>query len=277
MFTWSLGGRRRRPCGHDLVGVHVRGGARAGLEHVDRELVVVLARGDLVAGGGDAAGQLLRRAARARLFTRAAAALMRPSICTTAAGTVSPDTGKFSTALRVSAPQSSWLKSCSSGAVPMVLSRVPSPSRCGPPARPRGMTAIRCRPSRPPAPGGGSARRAGSGGSPAPLRTAPTRYPSSGPRRSRGLRPPAWPARRRSARSDPSSGPGRRRRSAPKHSDIGVPSTRTGSGAAFSASRIAFGAARHPPGGRWPRRSPRRGRHGQPRGECSEAAHRCRC
>ena len=48
-------------------------------------------------------------------FTRAAAALIRPSMCTTAAGTGSPDTGKFSTALRVSPPQSSWLKSCSLG------------------------------------------------------------------------------------------------------------------------------------------------------------------
>jgi hypothetical protein len=40
-------------------------------------------------------------------FVRAAAALIRPSQCTTGAGTRSPDTGKFSTALRVSAPQSS--------------------------------------------------------------------------------------------------------------------------------------------------------------------------
>src|SRR5262245_56885605 len=40
-------------------------------------------------------------------FTRAAAALMRPSQCATGAGIGSPETGKFSTALRVSPPQSS--------------------------------------------------------------------------------------------------------------------------------------------------------------------------
>jgi hypothetical protein len=40
-------------------------------------------------------------------FTRAAAALIRPSQRATAAGIGSPETGKFSTALRVSGPQSS--------------------------------------------------------------------------------------------------------------------------------------------------------------------------
>ena len=40
-------------------------------------------------------------------FTRAAAALIRPSQRATGAGIGSPLTGKFSTALRVSAPQSS--------------------------------------------------------------------------------------------------------------------------------------------------------------------------
>ena len=40
-------------------------------------------------------------------FTRAASALMRPSQRTTGAGTVSPDTGKFSIAFVVSDPQSS--------------------------------------------------------------------------------------------------------------------------------------------------------------------------
>jgi hypothetical protein len=42
--------------GDHLVGVHVRGGARARLEDVDRKLVVELPRGDPVAGGGDALG-----------------------------------------------------------------------------------------------------------------------------------------------------------------------------------------------------------------------------
>ena len=40
-------------------------------------------------------------------LTRAAAPLIRPSQRTTGRGTRSPDTGKFSTALRVSPPQSS--------------------------------------------------------------------------------------------------------------------------------------------------------------------------
>ena len=44
--------------GDHLVGVHVRGGARAGLEDVDRELVVVLALGDRLAGGGDPLGDV---------------------------------------------------------------------------------------------------------------------------------------------------------------------------------------------------------------------------
>ena len=39
-----------------LVRVHVRRRARAGLEDVDRELVVELARGDAVGGGGDPLG-----------------------------------------------------------------------------------------------------------------------------------------------------------------------------------------------------------------------------
>ena len=42
--------------GDHLVRVHVRRGARAGLEDVDRELVVELAVGDAVGGGGDALG-----------------------------------------------------------------------------------------------------------------------------------------------------------------------------------------------------------------------------
>ena len=54
-FAWHvLAGER----GDHLVRVHVRGRARAGLEDVDRELVVELARGDPVAGGGDPLGLL---------------------------------------------------------------------------------------------------------------------------------------------------------------------------------------------------------------------------
>ena len=46
----ALAGER----GDDLVRVHVRARARAGLEDVDRELVVELALRDAVSGGGDA-------------------------------------------------------------------------------------------------------------------------------------------------------------------------------------------------------------------------------
>ena len=67
MLTWSLGWAPvAGEVGEHLVGVHVRGGAGAGLEDVDRELVVVLAGGDRVAGGGDPLGQRRRRARRAR-------------------------------------------------------------------------------------------------------------------------------------------------------------------------------------------------------------------
>ena len=44
--------------GEDLVGVHVRRGARAGLEDVDRELRVVVAGGHLVARARDRVGEL---------------------------------------------------------------------------------------------------------------------------------------------------------------------------------------------------------------------------
>ena len=39
--------------GNDLIGVHIRGGARARLEDVDGEFVVVFAGDNLVCGGDD--------------------------------------------------------------------------------------------------------------------------------------------------------------------------------------------------------------------------------
>ena len=54
LVAGRAGGQRR----DDLVGVHVRAGARAGLEHVDRELVVVRAGRDLVRGGGHGVGEV---------------------------------------------------------------------------------------------------------------------------------------------------------------------------------------------------------------------------
>ena len=60
MLTWSLGWTPVAcELGDHLVGVHVGGGAGAGLEDVDRELVVVLAGADRLAGGGDALGEIL--------------------------------------------------------------------------------------------------------------------------------------------------------------------------------------------------------------------------
>jgi hypothetical protein len=47
-----------REVGDHLVGVHVRGGARAGLEDVDRELIVVLAGSHGRRGSGHATGDL---------------------------------------------------------------------------------------------------------------------------------------------------------------------------------------------------------------------------
>ncbi len=43
----------RGECGDHLVCIHVRAGARAGLEHIERELGIVLARGDFCRGTVD--------------------------------------------------------------------------------------------------------------------------------------------------------------------------------------------------------------------------------
>ena len=71
----------------------------------------MLSGGDLVGGGGDPLGQTRVEQPQLDAFTRAAAPLIRPSQCTTATGIVSPETGKLSTALRVSPPQSSAIAS----------------------------------------------------------------------------------------------------------------------------------------------------------------------
>ncbi|BAC17880.1 hypothetical protein [Corynebacterium efficiens YS-314] len=52
----DLGAVGLRDGGDDLVGVHVGGGAGTGLEDVDRELGIMLAGGDLLAGGDDGVG-----------------------------------------------------------------------------------------------------------------------------------------------------------------------------------------------------------------------------
>ena len=67
MFTWSFGVHGvAGELGDHLVRVHVRRGPGAGLEDVDRELVVVLARRDRVGRRGDPVGEVARRAARGR-------------------------------------------------------------------------------------------------------------------------------------------------------------------------------------------------------------------
>ena len=75
-------------------------------KHVDRELVVVL---DPSATASPASAIRSARSASScpsSALTRAAAALIRPSQWITGAGTGCPETGKFSTAFAVSAPQS---------------------------------------------------------------------------------------------------------------------------------------------------------------------------
>ena len=81
--------------------------ARAGLEDVDRELVVELARGDPVGRGRDPLGLVGVEQAELRVRTRARRALIRPSQRATWTGIGSPETGKFATAFAVSPPQSS--------------------------------------------------------------------------------------------------------------------------------------------------------------------------
>jgi len=63
MLTWSLGGRvawvrSHSPGWRSPRGVRVGRGARAGLEHVNRELIVELSRRDPIGGGGDPLGEL---------------------------------------------------------------------------------------------------------------------------------------------------------------------------------------------------------------------------
>ena len=138
---WHSTPARRGERGDHLVDVHVGAGARAGLEDVDRELVVVLAR-----RRSRPPRPRSRRAAR-RVITpssalaRAAAALIRASAWTRAAGSGRPLIGKLSTARWVCArhrasagTSTSPMESCSvrvSGG--LMLRRYPARGR---PARP---------------------------------------------------------------------------------------------------------------------------------------------
>ena len=98
----ALAGER----GDHLVRVHVRRGAGAGLEDVDRKLVVELARRDPVGGGGDALSLLGVEQPELGVYARGGG--LDPSKpARDGAGIGSPETGKFSTAFSVSAPQSS--------------------------------------------------------------------------------------------------------------------------------------------------------------------------
>ena len=132
MFTWSFGCTSvAGEVGDHLVGVHVRRGARAGLEDVDRELVVVLAVRPPRRRRRRSARPARRRAGPSSAFDPrgggldAAQPAHRP-----ATGTRSPDTGKFSTALLVSTPQSScWT------AIRSFARTVPQPVEPGPLAR----------------------------------------------------------------------------------------------------------------------------------------------
>ena len=90
-----------------LVGVHVRRGAGAGLEDVDRELVVVLAARRPRRRRRRSARRASASSRPSSALTRAAAALIRPSQCIDRDRDRLAGDGKFSTALRVSSPQSS--------------------------------------------------------------------------------------------------------------------------------------------------------------------------
>ena len=107
-LTWSLGWHSTPPRdgerGEHLVHVHVGAGAGAGLEDVDRELVVVLPRDDLV-------GPLADRVACSLLMMSSSALILAADFFTRAMATmwagsrVVPLIGKFSTARWVWARQ----------------------------------------------------------------------------------------------------------------------------------------------------------------------------
>ena len=100
-LTWSLGWTSTPAAGGErrdhLVGVHVGAGARAGLEDVDRELVVVLGRRRPRGGGRDRVGAS-SASTPSRPFAAAAAALTWPSAWISARLEGVPLIGKFSTA-----------------------------------------------------------------------------------------------------------------------------------------------------------------------------------
>ena len=137
-LTWSLGWMLSPVCrcasaGDHLVDVHVGRGARAGLEDVDRELVVVPAAAPPPAPRPRSRPPARRPGRRGSAFTRAAAALTGPGRARSARGMVSPEIGKFSTARAVWAPhrasagtRTSPIESCS------MRSLMPSSSPRGP-------------------------------------------------------------------------------------------------------------------------------------------------
>ncbi len=100
----ALAGQR----GDHLVGVHVRRGAGAGLEDVDRELVVQLAAGDAVGGGSDPVGLVAVEQAEVGVHV-GGGALDPAEPARDRGGDRPPETGKFATAFAVSPPQSSCL------------------------------------------------------------------------------------------------------------------------------------------------------------------------
>ena len=87
-----------------------------GLEDVDRELVVELAGGDAVAGGGDAVGEVVVEQPEVGVDTRSRAALIRPSQRATGIGMGSPETGKLAIAFSVSGPHRACFSAASATA-----------------------------------------------------------------------------------------------------------------------------------------------------------------
>ena len=61
IFAARLAEQLERQVGDDLIGIHVGGGARTALQHVDHEVMVLVTGDDEVAGGDDGLGDLRRQ------------------------------------------------------------------------------------------------------------------------------------------------------------------------------------------------------------------------
>ena len=105
VFAFAVAEQFERAVGDDLVGVHVRRGARAALDHVHGKLFVQLAGDDFVARGRDGVRAL--RIEHAEFGVRAAAAFFTNASARTKCSKCRngmPESGKFSMPRRVCTP-----------------------------------------------------------------------------------------------------------------------------------------------------------------------------